>query len=174
MRPQRGLWLLVLSLTLMCIAGCSGETTSIPPLPTGWKTVTHRDVGIDVPSDWSVAPWHPNCFVPEPTVFIGPEGRSALSCPKYVSGVAEVVLGARPYPDDLAATENLNGLEAFVIVNQEPLHHPYQRSMLTTIYVTLPTKDMIITLSVAGSLRVPGGSPGRAEQILHTIHAVAT
>jgi hypothetical protein len=174
MRPQQRLRLLVLCLTLTYMTGCSGTTTSIPPLPTGWKTVTHRGVGVDVPRDWTVKPWHQNCSVPQPTVFVGPEGRTALSCPKYISGVAEVVLGALPLLDQHTVTENLNGLAASVTISDEPFHHPHLASTVTRISVNLPTKDMTISLSIAESPKVPGGAAGRAEEILHTIHAVAT
>jgi hypothetical protein len=62
--PPRSVGRVLLALTGAgtLLAACSTpSTTTTPPLPTDWKTVTYLGIGIDVPSSWTVKPWLSNC-----------------------------------------------------------------------------------------------------------------
>jgi len=158
------------------LASCSGSTLSTPALPAGWKTVTYHGIAVDVPTAWVVQPWRQNCGVTTPTVFIGPAKPFLLYCPEFTTGVAEVVLGALPVGRGLSTeSENINGLSARVMTAAERqfFHgHGAGEVSITTIDVTLPARGVSISVSVGGSAGVPGGAPGRAEQIVQTIHPV--
>jgi len=110
--------------SLVLVASCSGTPAAnhlsvTPPVPSGWKTVTYHGVGIDVPGDWTVEPRRPNCGTTTPTVFVGPEGIGVLFCPEFMTGAAEVILGARNFGKRPVVPETLNGLHA-----SERTHQP--------------------------------------------------
>ncbi len=156
-------------------AGCStpqGLTT--PPLPSGWKTVTYHGVGVDVPGNWTVEPWHQNCGVSVPTVFVGPGQASVLSCPVFDPGGAEVVLGALRFTGTTAqsTTQTINGLAAKVISQQMDAPCGQHSALVSSAWVTLPTKGFTISISVSDSPICPGGDPESAAQIQGSIHAV--
>ena len=146
-----------------------------PPLPHGWKTVTFHGVGIDLPGDWTVEPWRPNCGVngvSTPTVFIGPEGISGLFCPEFVAGGAEVILGFRIVAQRASVTETLNGLRASVS-RYEAVYHGRLSGTITSIFVSLPSQGYSVTVICGESENFPGGAPGRAQRIAHTIHVAS-
>jgi hypothetical protein len=167
------------------LAACSGttssktSTTSAPTtststsstLPTGWKTVTYHGVGIDVPSNWLVEPWVLTCGVSTPTVFIGPAQPSEMSCEANPPAGAEVVLGALPISGSKALSEDLSGIPAYV-ATQGQAYDGNPGVAITDIWVSLPTENMTISVSVGDSAAIPGGAPGRADHIVDTIHQV--
>ena len=176
-------WIFVGAATLVGVglAGCSGAATSTTaptsatstsaPPPAGWKTVTYDGVGIDVPNDWLVEPWRATCGVTAPTVFIGPAQPSAMSCEASPPAGAEVILGALPTNGLKMVVTNLNGLKALLATQDEP-DAGNLGVTITTIWVSLPTKDVEISVSVGDSSIVPGGAPERAEEIVQSIHQV--
>ncbi len=163
----------VLGLATMA-AGCStpqGQTT--PPLPSGWTTVTYHGVGVDVPSNWTVEPWHQNCGVSVPTVFIGPEQESVLFCPAFNAGGAEVVLGSLPpHGTPSAQSETINGLTARVVSDMVTEQCGHHSATFSEAWVTLPAKGFTISISVSDSPVCPRGEPETAAQIQGSIHAV--
>ena len=167
--------LLALGVLAATVAGCSTlQGLSTPPLPTGWKTVDYHGVGVDVPSNWTVAPWRPNCGVNTPTVFIRPEQTSYLFCPAFMAGGAEVVLGSLPSSEAAphAQSERINGLTAQVVsetVDDQCGHSPVT---VSEAWVTLPAKGFTISISVGESPVCPGGGPGIATQIRGSIHRI--
>jgi hypothetical protein len=167
-------FLLVISLMATILGGCSSSSgLSTPPLPSGWKTVTYHRIGIDVPASWMVEPWRANCGVAKPTVFIGPEGTSALNCPAFMASGAEVLLGARAFTGTgLHPTKQyINGLNAYLVSTDE-VFHGHSGGTITYVWVTLIDKSFTIYVSVGDSSAFAGGAPGRAEEIVQTIHAV--
>lgn len=170
MHPRHGV-LIGLGLLVSAICGCSPTNAFTPALPVGWKTVTHRGVAIDVPRSWTVEPYRSNCGVVQPTVFIGPERVTGIfNCPEFNATGAEVLLGASAVVQKSATTENLNGLTIRVTTHYE-VYHGTLGATITFIYATLPTKAMTVYIAVGDSSRVAGGAPGRAEEILDSIHA---
>jgi hypothetical protein len=175
----------VACLSSVGLAACSGTTSSktaptslsttststSSPLPTGWKTVTYRGVGIDVPSVWLVEPWVLTCGVSTPTVFIGPAQPSEMSCEANPPAGAEVVLGALPIGGSKSRSEELNGIPAYVITQGEA-YDGNPGVAITDIWVSLPTENVTISVSVGDSAATPGGAPGRADHIVDTIHPV--
>jgi hypothetical protein len=165
----------------MGLAACSGSTRSAPapssttststPLPTGWKTVTYHGVGIDLPNAWLVEPWRLTCGVTTPTVFMGPAQRSAIDCVANPPAGAEVILGAIGTSDSQSVPRDLSGLPA-AVATQGEAYDGKSGVAITNIWVALPTKNMNITVSVGDTSAIPGGAPGRAEQIVETIHPV--
>ena len=142
----------------------------------GWKPVTYQGVVVDVPGDWAVEPWYPQCGVTAPTVFIGPEDAVVLYCPLYSPGGAEVILGALPPPPGQVGkrtTVIFSGMKARVISGAEKISHGSPRPTVAEVYVHLFAKHLWIWIFVAESTELPGGSPGRAEQIERTIHLVS-
>ncbi len=143
------------------------------PRPTGWKTVNYHGVGIDVPRTWTVRPWVPNCGALEPTVFIGPERLVELKCLRLSYPASEVVLGSLyPFSQGTGRAKSINGLRAIVVTE----HAVEQglgvtRGQVTHFWVMLPDSGFSISVSVAESSVLPGGAAGRAEEIVHTIHA---
>jgi len=174
-------WVFVGAVTLCSVglAACSGArapifaptstTSASSPLPAGWKTVTYQGVGIDVPSDWLVEPWRLTCGVATPTVFIGPAQPLEMSCVADPPQAALVVLGALPMGGLKSVSTELNGIMADV-ATQYDVYHGNLGATITNIWVSLPTRDVNISVSVGESSVVPGGAPGRAEQIVQTIH----
>ena len=168
---------------LVLVAGCSGTPSAqqkavTPSLPMGWKTVTYHGLRIDVPRDWTVEPWHPNCGVSNPTVFMGPEGISVLYCGAFVPGGAEVILGARGVGHESSAPETINGVGARVSRHEVVYNRPLSGTLnsisvrLTSISVRLPAQGLSISVSCGESGYFPGGAPGRADQIVRTVHLV--
>jgi hypothetical protein len=147
------------------------STSTSPPLPTGWKTVTYHGVGIDVPSDWLVEPWVLTCGVSTPTVFIGPAQPSEMSCEANPPAGAEVVLGALPISGSTPLSVELNGIPAYVVTQGEA-YDGNPGVAITDIWVSLPTENVTISVSVGKSAAIPGGAPGRADHIVETIHQV--
>jgi hypothetical protein len=139
----------------------------------GWKPVTYQGVVVDVPGDWAVEPWYPQCGVTAPTVFTGPENAVVLYCPLYSPGGAEVILGALP-PGQVgkSTTVILSGMKVRVISGTEKISHGSPRPTVAEVYVHLLAKHLWIWIFVAESAKLPGGSPGRAEQIEGTIRPV--
>ncbi len=169
----------------MCIMGLTACTAPTPsattpttptsassPLPTGWKTVTYHGVGIDAPGDWLTEPWRPTCGVTTPTVFIGPAQPLAMSCVADPPQAALVVLGALPMSGLKSVSTKVNGIMAEVATQYE-VYHGNLGATITDIWVSLPTANVNLSVSVGESTVVPGGAPGRAEQIVQTIHQVA-
>jgi hypothetical protein len=170
-------WIFVGAGSCICcvgLAACSGTTSSTSmPLPAGWKTVTYHGVGIDVPSDWVVEPWRLTCRVTTPTVFIGPAQPLETACVASPPAGAEVILGALGTSGSQSVSRDLNGLTATVATKYE-VYHGNLGVTITNIWVSLPTKNVNISVSVGDSSVVPGGAPGRAEQIVQTIHKVTS
>jgi hypothetical protein len=170
---RRIIAVVLLGFTAIGIAACSGATTapSLPPpqAPAGWKLVTYQGIGLDVPHAWAVEPWHANCGVTFPTVFIGPEGAESLGCPTIAIG-SEVVLGARlPNSGVSWTTTTINGLKAMMRTTHT-IFHGHASGTSTQIWVRLAS-GISISVSVGDSSAFPGGAPGRANQIVRTIHA---
>jgi len=135
--------------------------------------VTYHGVGVDVPSNWTVEPWHANCGVSVPTVFIGPERQSYLFCPAFNEGGAEVVLGSLPPPGRPSAQSvTINGLTAQVVSDTVTQTCGGKSATFARSWVTLPAKGFTISISVGDSGVCPGGDPETAPQIQGSIHAV--
>lgn len=165
---RRWIAVLLLSVAIGSFAPALGAGAS-PTLPRGWKVVTHRGVGIDVPATWTVQPWH-GCGVSSPTVLIGPAKQTYVLCPAASLNVALVVLGTLPLgANHTWRHTTLNGLAATVTTQQVTVT---DGQYLTQIDVSLPSKKMTISIQVGDSTDMPGGAPGRAERILESIHAV--
>lgn len=146
--------------------GCGGPGT--PALPSAWKTVTYRGVAIDVPKTWTVEPWTANCGVRSPTVFLGPQRLVQMKCLRDKKPAAQVVLGSLfPFPAGSGTAATINGLNAKVVTNPTP-----RRNDVTSIWVRLPDKGFSIAVAVGQSADLSGGAPGRASQIVNTIHTI--
>jgi hypothetical protein len=65
------------------------------------------------------------------------------------------------------------GLRARVISGTEKISHGSPRPTVAEVYVHLVARHLWIWIFVAKSAKLPGGSPGRAEQIERTIHLVS-
>lgn len=172
----------VVGLCCVAVAACSraAPSTAIPfasspstssPLPAGWKTVTYHGVGVGVPSDWLVEPWRSTCAVAMPTVLIGPAQPLEMSCPADPPQAALVVLGSLPMSGLQSVPTVLNGIVADVATQYEVCHGDLGAT-ITDIWVSLPKANVHIFVSVGDSSAIPGGAPGRADQILETIHRV--
>lgn len=173
MTMRRWIAVPLLSVAIGSFAPALGAGAS-PTLPRGWKVVTHRGVGIDVPATWTVQPWH-GCGVSWPTVLIGPAKPTEASCSSANDSVAVVVLGSLPWAANHTWHHTtLNGLRATVTTQQVSATSGAATPgpLLTSIHVRLPSKGMTISIRVGDSSASPGGAPGRAERILVTIHAV--
>jgi len=173
---RRALALFVFS--LLMLTGCTpGHPTRLetPARPAGWKTVTYHGIGIDVPRQWTVQRWVPNCGADTPTVYIGPEGVSDLNCPAFSTGAAEVVLGALHRTLGPSRSATLNGISTTVstMQQQEVFHGTCGCSVvITSLEVAVPSYRLSIYVHAGDNPSLPGGGPGRADQIVHTIHAV--
>ena len=146
---------------------------STPTLRSGWMTVTYDGIGVDVPDDFTVEPWRASCGVTTPTVMVGPAHLFAMSCPAFTLAGALVVLGDIPPPVPGTALR-LNGLSALVTTATSSLalrgiDFPVTS---TRVEVTLPGFGVSVSVSAGESTVVPGGAPGRAEEIAQTIHAL--
>ena len=178
----------VVALMLTVSAAIPANAGSSPTVPKGWKLVTHRGVGIDVPSTWTVKPWHGNCGTATPTVLLGPEGLSAMGCQfvrAFHSGAAQVMLGARQNfrerPLACHAAQRTpckkdveKGIHQVIRVTQQWPSSPHRGSLLDLhISVRLASKGMTISIMAGTSAASPGGAPRRATvNRLHTIHSV--
>ncbi len=70
-----------------------------------------------------------------------------------------------------SAPTELNGITADLVTQYE-VYHGSLGATITDIWVSLPTANVTISVSVGESSVVPGGAPGRAEQIVQTIDQV--
>lgn len=179
MRRTAGIGLIGLAV----LAGCSGGGGSgsngggahltTPPVPAGWKTVTHDEIGVDVPADWQVKPWESNCGVQSPTVFLGPQGR-VTPCATAAPGTV-VIIGAYAYAGvQKPVITHINGMEATEVVVHQTVTQPVAGTV-TTIWIRLisgtPTGVPLGLFVYAGeSTDFPGGGPGMAAKIVSTIH----
>jgi hypothetical protein len=155
------------------LASCSGTPLSTPHLRPGWKTVTYRSVGIDVPRRWVVKAWHPSCGVYVPTVLLGPQTPSFGKCLRDDSGAAEVILGVLPADAPGARSQSINGLPALLVTTNQFFHGVHASGERTQVWVDLSQRGLWISVSVGDASDFPGGASGRAEQIVHTIHATS-
>lgn len=159
-----------------CTGAPSSKAASNPsPLPAGWRRVSYLGVGIDVPGNWET--WRLNCGATTPTVFVDADKPTTLDCADItITGPAQVVLAAPPGDcEELAKSEDINGLLTFVHARkeQEAFHGTFGGSAtITTVEVWVPRSRLCITVSAAGTVKLPGGAPGRAEQIVQTIRQV--
>jgi hypothetical protein len=71
-----------------------------------------------------------------------------------------------------SVSTKVNGIMAEVATQYE-VYHGNLGATITDIWVSLPTANVNLSVSVGESTVVPGGAPGRAEQIVQTIHQVA-
>lgn len=144
---------------------------TVPPLPPGWKEVTHERFAVDVPADWTVTKWQPTCGVQAPTVYLGPEGERLDRCTTYAYG-AQVDIGAFVYqgPQTPIHTE-INGLDAYVVVTRTDVAGP-PTGTVTRIWVKVTSTVGALGLYIVSgeSADFPGGGPGMAEKIEGTIH----
>jgi len=145
----------------------------IPRLPTGWRTVTYRNVAVDVPGTWAVRPWHEGCGVRAPTVFVGPAEPATADCVVLAGDASEVIVGGLQFgPSGRPRIEMLNGLKAVVTTSGALFHGPLGAAA-TYAAVTLATLGVSISVYAGESAQIPGGAPGRAEHIVKTVHATA-
>ena len=166
-------------LSLLMLAGCAGHPTPRQTLvrPAGWKTVAYHGIGIDVPRSWTVRGWAPNCGAVNPTVYIGPEGVSSLYCPEFSTGAAEVVLGALHRTLGPSRSETLNGVKTTVAtMQQRELFHGTCgcSAVITSVEVSVLNFTLLIYVQAGDNTALPGGGPGRADEIVQSIHAVPT
>ncbi len=163
-------------LAVLVLAACASPArvrtgVGIPRLPPGWRTVTYRDVAVDVPGTWAVRPWHESCGVRVPTVFVGPAKPATADCVVLAGDASEVILGGLQFgPTGRPRIEMLNGWKAVVTTSGALFHGPLGAGS-TYAAVTLPTLGVSISVYAGESARIPGGAPGRAEQIVTTVHA---
>ncbi|MGH9831050.1 MAG: hypothetical protein ACREDR_48215, partial [Blastocatellia bacterium] len=135
-----------------------------------WKTVTYRGVAIDVPDSWVVRPRHESCGVAVPTVFIGPAQPLSADCVALAYDASEVIMGGLQFGQPgRPVAKTLNGLKAQVTTNEDSFRGPLSTPIIYAA-VKLPTVGVTISVFVGESSQVPGGAPGRAEQIVGTIH----
>ncbi|HUZ10381.1 MAG TPA: hypothetical protein VMU76_09465 [Acidimicrobiales bacterium] len=161
----------VLLLGALLLAGCSTSGPSPRAVPSGWKVVHYKNVTVDVPHTWTVVAWHPTCGVFTPTVFLGPQKLSAISCPAILSRTppaAEVVLGAiAPSPLLFWAQRTINGVQVGVRTG----HSVADGHRITTMWVRAPyDSNLTVYVSVGEASALPGGGPGRAARIVSSIH----
>ena len=159
------------------LAGCSGSTSALPP---GWKVVSYNHIGIDVPASWKVEPF-PNCPPQVPTVLLG-TGSSDLMCSRANTFAAVVELGVPvplppPHVDGVDVIgpvhEDINGLRAVVT---SFIHKGLCADRPVTVTgesVIFPARRTNVVVTAAESTSCPGGAPGRAGEIVNTIHAVS-
>ncbi|HXX89377.1 MAG TPA: hypothetical protein VEI83_04025 [Acidimicrobiales bacterium] len=166
---------LLVLLALGVLAGCGSPPVAhpAPPLPLGWKPVTYHLLAIDVPDAWTVRPWVPNCGATEPTVWIGPEEPVLLSCGAFDPGAAEVVLGAFPGSTGGWHHQVVNGLDVLMSTSQEPaVFHTTCRCLATTTTIDMDvvSQAVFVRIRAGESPVVPGGGPGMAQEVAHTLH----
>jgi hypothetical protein len=130
-------------------------------------------VGIDVPRNWVVKAWHPSCGVYVPTVLLGPQTPSLERCLRDDSGAAQVILGALPAGASGARSQSINGLPAMVVTTNQVVHGVHASGERNRVWVDLSQTRLWIFVSVGDASDFPGGAPGRAEQIVQTIHATS-
>ena len=91
---------------------------------------------------------------------MGPARPSEMSCEASPPAGAEVILGALPTNGLKMVVTNLNGLKAHLATQDQP-DAGNLGVTITTIWVSLPTKDVEISVSVGDVSVVPGGAPER-------------
>jgi hypothetical protein len=142
-----------------------------PAVPNGWKAVTYRGVVLDVPRSWVVSTWKYPCGVTGPTVLLGPEPTAFMKyfCPLYPQDqrAAEVNIGARPIPGATRETV-INGNR--VAISFTTTQQIYGRVETAVDQVILHVRTVWIRIEIGTSALLPGGGPGRAMQIVRTIH----
>jgi len=165
--------------------GLSQATTSAgavpsPTIPNGWKAVSYRGIVLDVPPTWVVKGWQLNdvsdaCGVSTPTVLLGPEPSELMKvlCPLYSRGDAEVNIGARRPVVVKPRTAVINGLHVAVSFSTTKIIHGNPAPFANQVAVHIPIRDIWITIQVGTSPVLPGGAPGRAMQIVRSIHAAS-
>jgi len=70
-----------------------------------------------------------------------------------------------------SVSKDLNGIPA-TVATQDEVSNGNTGPTITDIWVSLPTKGVNLSVSVGDSSVIAGGAPGRAEQIVDTIHRV--
>jgi hypothetical protein len=142
-----------------------------PAVPNGWKAVSYQGVVLDVPRSWVVSTWKYPCGVTGPTVLLGPEPTAFMKylCLPYPQDMraAEVNIGARPIP----------GATRETVINGNRVATSFTTTRMTDGSVKTGLDQVIIHgghvwiwIEVGTSAFLPGGAPGRAMQIVRTIH----
>jgi len=168
--------ILMLGIGLGIGLGLSAAPTSkvirqfVPAVPSGWKAVSYRGIVLDVPRSWVVSDWKDPCGPNVPTVLLGPEPTAFLKdfCPLRLSGgVAEVNIGARP----------LAGVTHQAMIDGNRVGISFSNTKETDGSVDTSVDQVIfhmdnvwIWIEVGTSPLLAGGAPGRAMQIVRTIH----
>jgi hypothetical protein len=142
-----------------------------PAVPSGWKAVSYRGVVLDVPRTWVVSGWQLKdaCGIGTPTVLLGPEptGLMHLFCPAYSLGAAEVNIGARR-PAGITHATVINGNRVGIYFSATKIVHGTPEPSVDQVDVHID--NIWITMEVGTSPVLLGGAPGRAMQIVSTIH----
>jgi len=108
-----------------------------------------------------------------PTVFVGPAEPATADCVVLAGDASEVIVGGLQFrPSGRPRIEMLNGLQAAVTTSGALFHGPLGAAA-TYAAVTLPTLGVSISVYAGESAQIPGGAPGRAEQIVKTVHATS-
>jgi hypothetical protein len=140
-----------------------------PAIPSGWKAVSYSGIVLDVPHTWVVSTWKDPCGPYVPTVLLGPEPTAFLKgrCPANMSGAAEVNIGARQMP----------GVTHEAVINGDRVRISFSNTKETYGSVETSVDQVIvhidnvwIWIEVGTSTFLAGGAPGRAMQIVRTIH----
>lgn len=188
-------FVLVPSLALSSPSG-AGSTSAVR-VPHGWRSISYGGVTLDVPKTWPTVLWVESpspmdtCTgsIDTPTVLIGPPPPSGEHmCPARSVPLAAVVnVGAdvvgSPPPDrgvhivgtveflDTMKPTEINGLRLYLGFEQTSVQtSSYSKKRDVDIaLVYVPVRQVWVFVSVGTSHSLPGGAPGRAMEIVHTI-----